>query len=72
MAPTRGVHLEATGVNKWTLTGVAAIVHLEFDGAGNWQVVNGRVHGSYTTAGVALAHAYQLARGDSGQQALMY
>lgn len=73
---SRGVHLEAVGVSKWRLSGPAAVVHLERvefkDFTMKWEVRNGGVVGSYSSAANALAHAYQIARGDSSQQAMRY
>lgn len=73
-----GVHLEAIGVNKWRLTGQAmAILRMEeivVAGAPSikWIVENGGVVARYSTAGVALGHAYQLAKGHSPRQAEAY
>lgn len=74
-----GVHLEAVGVNKWKLTGEASVVGLQMEERVlegkptiKWVVRDGGVEARYSTAMVALSHAYQLAKGHTARQAAEY
>jgi hypothetical protein len=72
-----GVHIEAVGINKWKLSG-QVVIHLYMHEEAKpmmsvkWVVEGPEMIAKYGTAGVALAHAYQLAKGDTQQQATRY
>jgi hypothetical protein len=71
-----GVHIEAVGINKWKLIGEHT-VYLRMEESLNpisvkWVVENGAVIARYSTCGVALGHAYQIAKGHTPRQAEAY
>lgn len=63
-----GVHLLQLGVNHWALVGRESVTfkRVELEGRIGWIVsMENRSRGAWSTAALALAHAYALATGHS-------